>query len=254
MGMKTASRTDIGNIRVVNEDRVLVVPDLQGFTLAIVADGMGGHQAGDTASQLAVELIHEQLLGIAPGQSWELREEELAKAIAAANTRIYEMARSQEQFNGMGTTVVVVLANEDGLLVAHIGDSRAYLYQDGGLVQLTEDHSLVYELVRSGQLTKEEAEKHPRRNVLIRALGTDMSVDADIRFYPWKPGDIALLCSDGLSGMIAEPMIGQLLEEGRDLVKTADSLVELALAEGGDDNITVVLLENAPAEPAQVGG
>ncbi|WP_058301650.1 Stp1/IreP family PP2C-type Ser/Thr phosphatase [Gorillibacterium timonense] len=252
--MRTASRTDIGNVRVVNEDRALVVPELQGLTLAIVADGMGGHQAGDTASQLAVELIHERLHGIEPDEPSAVNEEKLAAAIASANTRIYEMARSQEQFNGMGTTVVVVLADANGLLVAHIGDSRAYLYQDGKLAQLTEDHSLVYELVRSGQLTKEEAEKHPRRNVLIRALGTDASVNADIRYYPWKPGDIALLCSDGLSGMISEPVIEQLLGAGRDLEKTADSLVELALAEGGDDNITVVLLENAPAEPAQVGG
>ncbi|MEO3947532.1 Stp1/IreP family PP2C-type Ser/Thr phosphatase [Gorillibacterium sp. CAU 1737] len=253
--MKTASRTDIGNVRVVNEDRALVVPELQGFTLAIVADGMGGHQAGDTASQLAVELIHQQLLDIGEDETRVSYEERLHEAIVAANSRIYEMARTQEQFNGMGTTVVLALADKSGLLVAHIGDSRAYLYQDGQLSQLTEDHSLVYELVRSGQLTKEEAEKHPRRNVLIRALGTDRTVDVDIRYYPWKPGDIALLCSDGLSGMVSGPKIAELLAGGpRDLEKTADALVELALAEGGDDNITVVLLENAPAEPAQVGG
>jgi len=252
--MKSASRTDIGHVRVVNEDRALVVPELQGFTLAIVADGMGGHQAGDTASQLAVELIRDELRILPPGESGAVYEERLRLAIAAANTRIYETAKAQEQFSGMGTTVVVTLADEAGLLVAHIGDSRAYLYQDGRLVQLTDDHSLVYELVRSGQLTKEEAEKHPRRNVLIRALGTDESVDADIRYHDWKPGDIVLLCSDGLSGMITERMIGDALGAGGELEKTADTLVELALAEGGDDNITVVLLENAPAEPARVGG
>ncbi|WP_438433545.1 Stp1/IreP family PP2C-type Ser/Thr phosphatase [Gorillibacterium sp. sgz500922] len=252
--MKSASRTDIGNVRVVNEDRALVVPELQGFTLAMVADGMGGHQAGDTASQLAVELIRDELHTLPEGEPYAEYEEKLARAIAIANTRIYETSKSQEQFSGMGTTVVLALADEVGLLIAHIGDSRAYLYQGGKLVQLTEDHSLVYELVRSGQLTKEEAEKHPRRNVLIRALGTDERVDAVIRYHSWKSGDLLLLCSDGLSGMVSERLIAETLQADGDLESKADALVELALAEGGDDNVTVVLLENAPAEPAGMGG
>lgn len=252
--MRTASRTDIGNIRIVNEDRSLVVPDLQGFTLGIVADGMGGHQAGDTASQLAVELIHKRLLYVEEDMSADECEKLMAEAVADANRRIYEMAGSREQFNGMGTTVVVILATAAELIVAHIGDSRAYLLSDGALQQITEDHSLVNELVKSGQLSKAEAEKHPRRNVLTRALGTDETVEAEIKRHNWKSGDIVLICSDGLSGLVPDTELQSLLQADGDLELVADALVHSALQAGGDDNVTVVLMENGPAETMRKGG
>ncbi|MBC8078836.1 MAG: Stp1/IreP family PP2C-type Ser/Thr phosphatase [Gorillibacterium sp.] len=252
--MRTASRTDIGNIRIVNEDRSLVVPDLQGFTLGIVADGMGGHQAGDTASQLAVELIHKRMLYVEEDMTETDCERLLIEAVSDANRRIYEMAGSREQFNGMGTTVVVVLARQTDILVAHIGDSRAYLLQDGELRQLTEDHSLVNELVKSGQLSREEAERHPRRNVLTRALGTDVAVETEIRRYIWKSGDVILICSDGLSGLVPESRLRSLVHADEDLEQVADELVHSALEAGGDDNVTVVLIENVPTEMIRKGG
>ncbi|MCL6457309.1 MAG: Stp1/IreP family PP2C-type Ser/Thr phosphatase [Gorillibacterium sp.] len=252
--MRTASRTDIGNIRIVNEDRSLVVPDLQGFTLGIVADGMGGHQAGDTASQLAVELIHKRMLYLEEDMSDADSEQLVIEAVSDANRRIYEMANSHEQFNGMGTTVVVVLARQTDILVAHIGDSRAYLCRDGELEQLTDDHSLVNELVKSGQLSKEEAEKHPRRNVLTRALGTDATAQTEIKRYAWKSGDTVLICSDGLCGLVSESRLQSLMHVDEDLEKVADELVHSALAAGGDDNVTVVLIENAPTEMIRKGG
>lgn len=252
--MRTASRTDIGNIRIVNEDRSLIVPELQGFTLGIVADGMGGHQAGDTASQLAVELIHKRMLYLEEDMSETDCEQLIIEAVSDANRRIYEMASSREQFNGMGTTVVVVLARQTDILVAHIGDSRAYLCRDGVLRQLTDDHSLVNELVKSGQLSKEEAKVHPRRNVLTRALGTDATVETEINRYAWQSGDIVLICSDGLSGLVSESRLQELLHVDQDLEQLADELVHSALKAGGDDNVTVVLLKNEPTEMIRKGG
>ncbi|WP_040948594.1 Stp1/IreP family PP2C-type Ser/Thr phosphatase [Gorillibacterium massiliense] len=251
--MLTAVRTDIGRIRAVNEDRALVTPDLNGLVFAIVADGMGGHQAGDTASQMAVELIHEGLQQVQPDASEEERKLLLHEAIQSANRQIYEVSRSRQQFSGMGTTVVALLATEQSLTIANIGDSRAYLRRNDKLIRLTEDHSLVYELMKSGQLTAEEAENHPRRNVLTRALGTDPDVEADICVHNWEPGDIILVCSDGLSTMATDTTLLRVLQGDGDLGQIADSLILTALEAGGDDNITVVLLKNAPGDTESKG-
>lgn len=244
--MRTANRTDVGRIRQVNEDRAVVLPEANGFTIAIVADGMGGHQAGDTASQMAIETISEQLRELADDVSLETVEQAIVRAIEHANEHIYRYASEREQFHGMGTTVVVTVASCDSIVIGHIGDSRAYLIDGESIVQLTEDHSLVNELVRSGQITKEEADHHPRRNVLMRALGTDPRVEVDIRRYSWKSGDTILMCSDGLSALVENHKLFDIMQTDRDLDDKVNHLVELALEAGGDDNITVVLIENEP--------
>jgi len=236
------SRTDIGKVRLVNEDRAAVQPELNGLGLAIVADGMGGHQAGDLASQMAVETIQAELQSIHGNMPVSECKEALRAAIERANENIYEFASQRENYYGMGTTVVVTLASRELLMIGHIGDSRAYKINADGVLQLTEDHSLVNELVRNGQITPEEAEHHPRRNVLTRALGTEPGVEVDLHEYAWQKGDTILLCTDGLSGLVDAQRIGDIVRSHADIEQAAQALIDSALDAGGDDNVTVILL------------
>jgi PPM family protein phosphatase len=247
MIMRTAGRTDIGRIRSVNEDRAAILPEWNGMVAAVVADGMGGHQAGDIASQMAIEKIQEELSRLPDDATPDERMTAVKLAVEAANQDVYRHASEREQFHGMGTTVVVTVATPDRLVIGHIGDSRAYLAAADRFVQLTEDHSLVNELVRSGQITPDEAHHHPRRNVLTRALGTETRVLVDVHSYEWSEGDIVLMCSDGLSGLVENDVLSEVLRLEIPLEEKVDHLVEKALEAGGDDNITVVLLENKPA-------
>lgn len=242
--MRTAGRTDIGRIRSVNEDRAVILPESDGLVVAVVADGMGGHQAGDIASQMAIEKIQDELSRLPENTTPEERMIAVKLAIEAANQDVYRHASEREQFHGMGTTVVVTVADRDRLVIGHIGDSRAYLAAEDRFVQLTEDHSLVNELVRSGQITLEEAHHHPRRNVLTRALGTETRVMVDVHSFEWREGDILLMCSDGLSGLVENDRLYGILRLEEPLEEKVDRLVEQALDAGGDDNITVVLIEN----------
>ncbi|WP_397326775.1 Stp1/IreP family PP2C-type Ser/Thr phosphatase [Paenibacillus sabuli] len=238
-----AYRSDVGRVRTVNEDRAWASLAEDGGAVAIVADGMGGHQAGDVASELAVEAFRESLASFGGKVSPDEAKARLAEALKRANGIVYDMASQNEQYHSMGTTVVAVLQQRNYAVVGHIGDSRAYLIEGGQIRQLTEDHTLVGELARSGQITPEEAAVHPRRNVLTRALGTDPQVEADVQEIAWQPGCMLLLCSDGLSNMVSDQEIVQTLEASDlDLDAKAEQLVELALQAGGDDNITVVLL------------
>lgn len=248
--MKTAHKTDIGRTRIVNEDRAIVLTSPKGITLAVVADGMGGHQAGDIASQLTVETFQHELENLEDPLTSENQEEFIKMTIAKANDTVYQMSLKNQQYLGMGTTVVIAIATENEFQIAHIGDSRAYQYTNRKIVQLTEDHSLVNELVKSGEITTEAAQHHPRRNVLTRALGTEKWVEADIRKYEWNHSDILLLCSDGLSNQVHPEQIEQTLSGTEDLDTKADRLVQLALEAGGDDNITVILLANDQEDAA----
>jgi len=205
---------------------------------------MGGHQAGDIASQTTIDVIVKELAKLHPDMSIKEWEKSLVDAIENANSHIFAKASLNPELAGMGTTLVAALTTMNRLSIAHIGDSRAYLLHKGKLRQLTEDHSLVNELLKSGQITEEEASSHPRRNVLTRALGTENTVEADIRHTEWNHGDILLLCSDGLTNMIDEKAILHTLEETCSLERKADRLIELALQAGGDDNVTVVLVAN----------
>lgn len=234
----------IGRVRSVNEDSVRVCYTDSGYTLGIVADGMGGHQAGDTASQLAVETIFTDLSNLEKGMSSEGLRAALSDAILHANDIIYREAANNEKYRNMGTTVVVLLMDGSSGWIGHIGDSRAYKVANSKAIQLTEDHTLVNELFKSGQITQSELETHPRRNVLTRALGTDTEVTIDFDPVTLAQEEVLLLCSDGLSNRVSCQHLGQIAGiQEVSLTERADRLVQLALLAGGEDNITVALFE-----------
>ena len=236
-----ASRTDPGRKRRHNEDSFVVQPPL-----FAIADGMGGAQAGEIASALAAGALSESK---ANGGG----ESRVTELIQEANRRVHERASTDPATSGMGTTMTVALVESDGSITfGHVGDSRAYRLRGGRLEQITDDHSLVAELVRRGELSAEEAEVHPQRSVITRALGTDPDVDVDAFSVRPEPGDLYLLCSDGLSDMVPAGAIEEILREYRsDLDMTSRALVRAANNGGGDDNITAVLFEmvegDAPA-------
>jgi serine/threonine protein phosphatase PrpC len=244
--LKTAYKTDVGRVRSVNEDRVVVKDGVAGGTLAIVADGMGGHQAGDTASQITIELVESSLRSAGGELDDEARKSRLVEAIRQANAKVFEVASGKDHYRGMGTTITAALADASRVLIGHIGDSRAYYINHESFAQLTEDHTLVNELVKTGQLTPDEAAVHPRRNVITRALGTEADVDVDLAYVKWAPGDMLLLCSDGLTNMVPESELTRTVRGEGTLAEKVDRLVEYALDAGGDDNISVVLIHNVP--------
>jgi len=231
-----AGATDTGRTRRRNEDSYVVAPPL-----FCVADGMGGAQAGEVASRLAAAAVAEV---VDPGG--RSGPERVMSLIREANRRVYERASADPTASGMGTTMTVALVEDSGVTIGHVGDSRAYLVRDRTLTQLTEDHSLVNELVKSGKLSREEAEQHPQRSVITRALGTDPDVDVDAFTVDPQPGDLFLLCSDGLTSMVDNEEILTLLERNRaDLKSATKSLLTAANRGGGEDNITVVTFEIA---------
>jgi PPM family protein phosphatase len=227
---ETIVRTDVGRQRRSNEDS-----SYASAPVFVVADGMGGAQAGEVASQMVVEAFSEGV----PEQGTP--EERLSVVVQKANREIHARSRSDAASAGMGTTVTAAYLDEDSVALAHVGDSRAYLLRDGELSRLTEDHSLVEELLRGGKLTEEEALEHPQRSVITRALGIEPIVEIDTWTYPLRPGDVVLLCSDGLTSMLSELQVQQLLVETPDLAEAGDRLIAEANAAGGRDNITVVL-------------
>jgi serine/threonine protein phosphatase PrpC len=229
---QVASLTDTGRRRRHNEDAYVCEPPL-----FAVADGMGGAQAGELASNLAAAALRDE--GSRGGG-----EDRVDELIQEANRRVYERQTQDSSATGMGTTMTVALVEDGHVAIGHVGDSRAYLIRDQRLEQLTEDHSLVAELVRSGKLSPEEAEAHPQRSVITRALGTDPDVDVDTFSVETKPGDLFLLCSDGLTAMVDDETILSEVERNRgDLSAAAKALVKAANRGGGDDNITVVFFE-----------
>ena len=237
--MKVAAKSDIGRLRTNNEDRLLVDEQLG---LLIVADGMGGHAGGEVASGMAVEAIaayvKEQLAGPVPADQMAAL---LQDAIRAADETIWTYARAHRALRGMGTTVALAFCQGDQVYIAHVGDSRAYLLRDGELRQLTEDHSVVAELIKAGQLTPWEARSHPLRHQITRCLGHREAV-AELHCLTWQPGDYLLLCSDGLTTMVEDQHIAELiLLGGTDVQATCEALVARANANGGQDNISVIL-------------
>ena len=245
----TTWKTDTGRQRRENEDSAFARAPL-----FVIADGMGGAQAGEVASKIAVEVFEGGL----PEQGTP--EERLVESAQTANRRIYEISSTEHERAGMGTTLTAVYVDDSDIAVAHVGDSRAYLYRDGELARLTQDHTLVEELVRRGKLTEEQAAEHPQRSIITRALGIDPDVDVDTWTYPGRAGDVVLLCSDGLTSMINEQQITAILSDESDLDRAAERLIAAANDAGGRDNITVVLfrLEEAGGdavtdEPTIVG-
>lgn len=223
--------TDTGLQRRANEDSLLARSPL-----FVVADGMGGAQAGEVASRLAVESFHNGL------GSPTSPEEQLAATALAANARIHELSQSNAEHAGMGTTLTAVYVGEEEVAIAHVGDSRAYCLRDGELLRLTDDHSLVDELIREGRLTPEEAEEHPQRSIITRALGPEETVEVDTRSFRARAGDVYLLCSDGLTSMVPEARLAEILRAQPRLHDAGEALIAEANRAGGRDNITVILL------------
>jgi len=241
--MNAVYMTDQGKIRSHNEDCGGIFLNGDGNRLAIVADGMGGHRAGDVASGMALEEMKkfwESSSGISlPDQA----ENWLREHISSVNDTLFKHARANEECDGMGTTIVAAVMLEDSATIANIGDSRCYILNESGFRKITEDHSLVNELLRSGQITKEDAENHPRKNVLLRALGTEEKVAMDISTIMFEEGDLLLLCSDGLSNKVSESEMAEVLKSGGNLEQKASRLVSLANEYGGEDNITLAIVE-----------
>ncbi len=228
--------TDTGRKRRRNEDAYVVEPPL-----FAIADGMGGAQAGEVASRLAAAALRENA-AVGGG------EDRILDLIQEANRRVYDRSSTDPNTSGMGTTITVALVGDGTVSFGHVGDSRAYLIRDGQIEQLTEDHSLVNELVKSGKLSEEEAEMHPQRSVITRALGTDPDVDVDTFSVSAQTGDVFLLCSDGLTDMVAQEDILEVVERNRaDMDATVKALVKAANRGGGEDNITVVAFDIADA-------
>ena len=224
-----AARTDVGREREGNEDSYLERPPL-----FAVADGMGGAAAGEIASGILVETLSAAYdAGGMP--------DALAAAIQEANGDIHSRARSDRELAGMGTTVTAAWVGDATLTIAHVGDSRCYRFRDGRFEQLTDDHSLVGGLVRLGELTKAEAERHPQRSVILRAVGVEAQVEVDVIEEELVDGDVYLICSDGLSGMVRDEVLEETLRAGAETPSTAEMLIDLANECGGHDNITAVL-------------
>jgi serine/threonine protein phosphatase PrpC len=227
---ETVAKTDTGLQRRDNEDSAYARSPV-----FVVADGMGGAQAGEVASRIAVETFEQ---GLPEDGS---PEERLASRAREANKRIHELSRTEPERAGMGTTLTAAYVDRDDLSIAHVGDSRAYLFRDGALERLTQDHSLVDELVRRGKLTEEQAAEHPQRSIITRALGPEADVEVDTWTFPLRAGDIVLLCSDGLTSMISEERVAEVLARSTGLEEAAQGLIDEANHAGGRDNITVVL-------------
>ncbi len=222
--------TDTGLQRRANEDSLLVRSPL-----FVVADGMGGAQAGEVASRVAVETFHE---GLRDGTD---AERSLIAQVQEANSHINELSHRRAEHAGMGTTITVVYVGEQEVSIAHVGDSRAYCLRERELLRLTDDHSLVDELIREGKLTPEEAEEHPQRSVITRALGPEATVEVDVRSFRGRAEDVYLICSDGLTTMLGEPELLEILLAHDSLHEGGEALIAAANAAGGKDNITVVL-------------
>jgi serine/threonine protein phosphatase PrpC len=249
MQVQAFGLTHVGRQRQHNEDTFLVADEAR---LYLVADGMGGHAAGEIASRIAVDSISEFILhtkeddGTWPhayDENYRRTTNRLMAAVRLANTRVLEAMRKDARLRGMGTTVVACLADDTTMSVAHVGDSRAYLIRNGQLSRLTNDHSWVFEQVQAGMLTEAEAEKHPLRNVITRALGGALSVSPDAAEVEAHPGDVYLLCSDGLTGMVPEEEILRVVTDSSgDIEKACQELIDTANERGGLDNVTAILV------------
>ncbi len=245
------ARSDVGRKRKGNEDALFLNPEQK---LYVVADGMGGHAAGEVASRVAVDAINEfvTLTGGNEEITWPFGLDEsisyegnrLKTAIRHANRRVLEATRESAEYEGMATTVAAVLVDGDTAHIAHVGDSRIYLWGEKGISLLTSDHSWVNEQIQNGVISPEQARSHPLRNVVTRALGGRADLVVDIQARRMGHGEVLLLCSDGLTTMIGDEDIGRILEEASgDVARAATALVDEANERGGEDNITVVLLK-----------
>lgn len=226
--------TDVGKVRTNNQDALIVCKETM---LYGVADGMGGHNGGETASAGARDGLIAALKEKTPSP------EALREGVVQVNAELFRQQAADDKLTGMGTTLSVIWMNEHYVFLAHVGDSRIYRFRDGKLEQLTDDHSLVGELVRAGYITAEQAENHPNKNVILRAVGTEAGIDVDLATEARKPGDVWLICSDGLHGMVPDSQMEALLNEHTP-EECTQQLMSAALKAGGRDNISVVLVQD----------
>ena len=238
MHITAAGRTDVGIIRSGNEDSFLMVPDRGIF---VVADGMGGHAAGEVASEMAVRFVAREL-GSLRGLADDQVADRMRTAIRAANGAIFQRTLTEHDKRGMGTTVTALVLFETRFLIGQVGDSRAYLYRDGKLIQLTKDHSYVQEQVDAGYLTPEQARSHPYSNVITRCVGANSDVMPDIYLGTVKLGDLFLLASDGLTGMLEDPELAEMLGGEAMPQDRVDTMITEANRHGGLDNITAIIV------------
>ena len=230
--MHVCHRTHQGLVRASNQDCLLVEQGIYG-----VADGMGGHNGGETASLVTVQVIKNALRGKQPDSN------ALELGVEAANRRVYDMARHDSALSGMGTTLTFLWEAPEMIHLCHVGDSRAYLLRGGEFTQITQDHSLVAELLSKNMISPEAARTHPYRNVITRAVGVDPIVEADIFTHDSQPDDLWLICSDGLTNMVADDAIASILKTAENDEAAADELLKQALEKGGTDNITAVVIK-----------
>ncbi|GAQ17834.1 serine/threonine phosphatase stp [Oceanobacillus picturae] len=240
--MKGQFMTDQGLVRSHNEDAGGVFYNKHDQLLAVIADGMGGHQAGDVASRMATSLMETEWLESEQLDNPEAAESWLQTAVEKINKKVYEHSLTKEECQGMGTTFVVAICTEDFITVSNIGDSRCYMLSEDGFKQITVDHSLVNELVRSGQISKDDAEQHPRKNVLLKALGTEKSVVPEIISLDWEMGNRLLLCSDGLSNKVTDEELHRYILADEDIEQIETEMIRLANNRGGEDNISVIVV------------
>ncbi len=248
MSIDALGMTHVGMKRDHNEDNYLLADSERVY---VVADGMGGHAAGEVASKLAVDEVAEffAMTGRDADATWPFKMQKtlnydgnrLATAVKLANRQIVESAREDKKRKGMGTTIVAAHFVGSLAFIAHVGDSRGYLWRDGVLTQVTQDHSLLNDYIRAGKLTPQEAESFPQKNVITRALGIDAAVIVDVTRVELVAGDVVLLCTDGLTGMLSDAAIGEVLARNADLERACSQLIDGANANGGTDNVTCIL-------------
>lgn len=234
--MIAAYKTDVGLLRKNNEDRLYVDNELG---LLIVADGMGGHRAGEVASQIAIDTIPSMLKLKAVGTA-QIQKQILA-ALFKANEEILTAGETNPSFKEMGTTVVLALCRGDNIYIAHVGDSRAYIVRQNEIKCLTEDHSIVNNLLKAGKITHEEAVNHHQSHIITQALGSQSNIVPDVNSFTWSKGDYLLLCSDGLTDMVRDNRIKEVILKKGSLQEKVDRPIKMAKAQGGKDNITVIL-------------
>ncbi|NJP36405.1 Stp1/IreP family PP2C-type Ser/Thr phosphatase [Alkalicoccus luteus] len=233
--------SDTGKVRSHNEDSVLF-HERSGWFLTVVADGMGGHQAGDVASRMACNRMLDQFKSAADALDTETIEEWLRKTVDRINSDLFTYQQEHLDCRGMGTTLTAAVGRGEDVYYINVGDSRLYLLTGNAVTQITKDQSLVGELVRQGELTEAEAEVHPRRNVLLQALGTEMDVSGEIGSIRWRPEDTLLLCTDGLTNKLADSLIMEIVHNETSLEDAGERLIASANDKGGEDNITAALV------------
>lgn len=242
--MKIVAKTDRGKVRATNQDAYFVGEFPGEVAWAVVCDGMGGAAGGNIASALAVKVINERIsASYNPHMKESSIKNMLESALIAANLEVYDLSIERSELNGMGTTVVCAVVKDGQAYIAYAGDSRAYISSGGKLTQVTVDHSMVQDLVNKGKLTSEEAAVHPNRNIITRALGVQDTIDVDFKQVDFAPGDILILCTDGLSNYVSAEEISEVVKDTK-YYAFADRLVKKANTNGGGDNITVVAIAN----------